>query len=309
MPVPPHVFSVGPRRLRYARFDRLDTGSETSEYHAVDLVRRSFAEGLMGGPLLELAAFEQALDRLLETITVPVEAASLVLPDDWVRVTFMQVDELPRDAAARDEVIRWKMKKLVPFRVDELRLSGLEVEPLPDQEERQRHLLSFALDTLLQQLETIFSARGIRLGQIGGSSLCLLQALGEPLEDVGLGALVVVHPASYTMIFCRRGEPVMHRHKGFPGDPADPGSRSLVSRDLSLTRRFLDEQVGEPEVQRVILAAPEERREAWSRLIEEGTGRAPEAMGPEHLPVPGEALIADWHDLGPLLGAASREVA
>ena len=52
------------------------------------------------------------------------------------------------------------LKRLVPFRVDELRIGAQEVEPLPNQpaEEPERLLLGFAVDQLLTQVEDAFAA-------------------------------------------------------------------------------------------------------------------------------------------------------
>jgi len=309
LPVPPDVFSIEPGQLSYARFDRGDAGFEVGEFHRLDLHPDSFGSGPMGGSLVEQGAFEKTLSELLARLSTPAAAASLVLPDEWVRASFVTVDELPGQAGARDEILRWKLRRVVPFRVDELRLSSARVAPLPNQKEEQRYLVGFAVDSLLRRFEEIFDAHGVQLGQVSSRSLCWLQASATALEDAALGALLVVRPQAYTLIFCRYGEPVLHRHKGFAGEPGKPTSEEIVSRDLSLTRRYLEEHLERSAVDRVLMVAPQDWTTSWQAWAEEGLGCRPQVLGPASLPVAGPRQGVDWSELGPLLGAACREVA
>lgn len=308
LPVPPGVFSIEPERLCYARFDRGDAGFEVAEFHCVDLLADSFGTGPMGGSLVEQGAFEKALDELLERLSTPAVEASLVLPDEWVRVSFVAVDELPGDAAAQEEVLRWKLRRVVPFRVDELRLSSEPVTPLPKQKEKERHLVSFAIDSLLRRLEEVFSKHGIRLGQVSSRSLSLSQAIAAELEGEELAALLMVRPQAYTLIFYRHGEPVLHRHKGYRSEPENPASREIVSRDLSLTRKYLEEHLDHCDIDRILMAAPESWAEDWQGWAEDGLGCRPELLGPASLQVAGPRQGVDWYQLGPLMGAVCREV-
>jgi type IV pilus assembly protein PilM len=263
----------------------------------------------MGGSLVEQSAFEETLDHLLERLSTPAEEASLVLPDEWIRVSFVTVDELPGEARARDEILRWKLRRVVPFRVDELRLNSAPVAPLPKQKEKHRRLVSFAVDSLLRRLEEIFAKHGIRLGQVSSQSLCLSQAVALELEEAELAALLMVQPQAYTLVFYRHGELVVHRHKGFGGEPENPTSREIVSRDLQLTRKYLEEHLEHYDVDRILLVAPEGWATDWQDWVEDGLGCRPQLLDPASLPVAGPRQGIDWLQLGPLLGAACREVA
>jgi len=90
----------------------------------------------------------------------------LVVPDAWLRVSFSEITDVPRQAEARDEVLRWKLRRLVPFRVDELRVNAAEVAPLPVQEEPRRLLLGFGVEQLLAQIEDAFAAHHVHIGRI-----------------------------------------------------------------------------------------------------------------------------------------------
>jgi hypothetical protein len=300
---PPHVFALDERRLAYGRFVAAGAGHELRELRRVELPADSFVPGPLGGVPRDPAAFAERLDQLLSGLSAPISQASLVLPDAWLRVAFVEIGELPRAADSREEIVRWKVKRLVPFKVDDLRLSFTEVATLPQQTEPRRLLVAFALEAVLASLEEAFAARGIWLGRITSASLALLPAVERPLATAGLGALAVVHDTGYTLLFTRRGEPVFHRFKGVDG-PARDGA---VPRDLKLTRAFVAEHLPEAELDRVLLAAPADRVGDWSRWLAEGFGRPAEPLEALQLPLAATDRVA-WSEVAPMFGAVREEV-
>jgi len=327
--VPPHVFAVEPRRLCYGQFTRAGQGFRFRAWREVPLPGDAFHAGILGGPLRDPRAFGETLARLIGELPGAVKEASLVLTDPWLRVTFSEVGELPRGAEQRDEVLRWKLKRLVPFRVDELRISAVEVAPLATQAEPRRLILGFAVEQLLAQLEEAFEAAGVRIGQITNRSLATIAAVASPAGPPGQSpdgdeppargaidgaplfwALLLVEEAGYTLAFVRGAEPVLHRFKGFAGSLPEAARSSFVSRDLKLTRDFLDEQFPGSRLERVVLAAPAELEPPWLERLREGLGQSAAPLDGRHLPpLQAEGATAPWRELAPLLGAARREVA
>jgi hypothetical protein len=319
VPVPPHVFALGPDRLDYARFERASRRLELRELRSLPLAPTTFQHGLLGGPLTEPAAFQGQLKSLVQGISVPVKAASLVLPDAWLRVVFAESEALPKVAASRAEVLRWKLKRLVPFRVDELRIEAVEVEPLADQSEPRRLMTAFAVEVLLSQLEEAFTAAGVWLGQITNASLALLSAVDD--GRAGLTALTLAEPEGYSLAFARAGEPVLHRFKALGSAMPRAARGSLVNRDLRLTRNFLEQQFPGVPLERALVAAPASLAPDWLDWLSHGLGCPAEVIGEEHLPLAPEAsaasrealtatgLFGSWAELAPLVGAASQEVA
>ncbi len=310
VPSPPHVFALDGERLRYGQFVNDRHGFRLRAFREASLPRDPFQHGPLGGPLRDPAAFRALVAGMVKEIPGGAREASLVLPDTWLRVTFTESGDLPRDASALEDVLRWKLKRLVPFRVDELRVNATEVSPVPGQEEPRRLLLGFAVEQLLAQIEDGFAAAGVRIGQISNASLSLLAAVAPSVAGA-FSALVLVGDEGYTLIFSRGGEPVLHRYKGFTGNLPEASRASFVGRDLKLTRNFLDEHFPGSSIGSVLLLSPPELEPAWLDRLEEGLGAPAAPVDGRHLPPlrAEEASVPPWRSLAPMLGAARQEVA
>ena len=308
-PAPPHVFRVGRERLEYGCFARADGGMGLTEYHSVALPAGAFGEGPLGGAPRDTNLLRQAVAALLERISSPVRQASLVLPDAWLRSAFVEVGELPRQAAARLDVLRWKLKRQVPFRVEDLRLASAEVSALPGQEEPHRLLLGFASEATIAALEQAFAAHGVHLGLVACGSLCLLAALADRAPDALL-ALALVEADGYSLVFAYRGEPVLHRFKPFQAELPDAARGELLVRELFLTRTFLAERLPGQALGRAVVAAPADVEPFWIEVLSRGLERRVEPLAAAHLPLGGDATTPGrWVEIAPMLGASCQEVA
>lgn len=304
VPAPPHVFAVTETELRYAAFHRGPQGFAYDVEKRVDLPADTFLPGPLGGPLRDVQGFQERLASLVAEID-DVEEASLVLPDTWMRLTFTEIDELPQRAKARQDVLAWKLKRLVPFRVEELRIDAAEVTPFLAQEEPHRLLLGFAIEALVTQLETAFADAGVRLGSITNTTLAILASLEHTLAPGDLAALLAVYDDSFTLSFCRDGEPLLYRYKAF--DEGGVHSDS-VTRDLRMTSTFLRQHFPGQGVNRVFLAAPAEVEEQWRYWMEGELGASTEPLRFDHFGLSRTRTGAEWERTAPMIGAVRLEV-
>lgn len=308
VPAPPHVFALEAGRLRYGRFNRESGGFSFAEAHAVELPADAFHLGPLGGPLRDSDLLRGRLALLLERLSQPPREASLILPDAWLRVGFADAGELPRDGGARQEVLQFKLRRQVPYRVEELRVEATEVEPLAGQssEEPHRYLLGFAVEALLAQLEDVFAERSIQLGLITNTSLSALNALRGAESESAVG-LLLAREDGFVLALARRGLPLVHRFKSWDGLPE--GARAeLVVRDLRLTRSFLEENLPGLSLGRVVVAASTENETVWRDWLAAGLGVAAEPLSRAHLPQLLGDLPPSWREAAALLGAAALEI-
>lgn len=307
-PAPPHVFAVEPARLRYAGFGREGRRLELREEHVVALGEATWSPAHPGLAPRDVAQFAERVAELLEQVSGAVRQASLVLPDDWLRLAFVELGDLPRDAAERDEVLRFKLKRLVPFRVDELRLSAVRVPPLAAPQEPVRALVGFAAEATLSRCEEAFGRHGVHLGRITNRSL----ASGAGVLAGGAGAgdllLLTAQAEGFSLVGWQEGEPVLSRQKAVPADWDEATRDEMLVRELRLTRAFIEERLPQLPFGRVVVAAPAAREAAWGEALRQGMGAEPVPLRPSLLPVGGLREGADWLELAPLLGAACEDV-
>jgi len=293
--------------VRYARFSfaggEVRSAAELVEFHERPLPPETFSEGPLGGGLQEPEALHEAIGQVVDLASDTVDRASLVVPDDWLRVSFAELDGLPQNEASRHEMVLWKLKSLVPFRVEDLRVAHQEVEPLPEQAEEHRLMVGFGIESLLQQLEERFVEREIRIGRVTNESLSLLGAVSEE-RDI-LCATAAVTDEGYTILFSKNELPVLYRYKGL--DPTS-GERRVI-RDLRLSRMFLAEQLADSSVSKISLLAPTSLAEVWRDWLA-STFDAPvvdlEAEGVGLSALPGGV---EWPRVATLIGATRQEVA
>lgn len=295
--MPPHVFYLGPDALLYAQIDTAD-GVRVDTTRVAELAPETFLAGQLGGPFKEPEKFAELLRGLASEIS-DIDSASLVLPDAWYRVMFAEVDKLPAAEAAREEALRWKLRRLVPFRVEDLRVDAVDAVPLAGQEDPGRVMIGFAAEGLVGQCEAAFRSAGIRLGAITNVTLSVAH-LVEPVAADEIGLLLVAQDDGYSLLASLGQAPVLYRYK--PLDATESPGRAR--REMLLTSRFLEERLASYELARVVVVGSER----WSAVVGESLGVEPQVLRAD-----------DWRDLltphadpvlrAALVGAAHVEVA
>lgn len=306
---PPNVFTVGRERLALARVEP-DPEAPEGGHELVRLEERPlgvdfFLDGPLGGPAREPSHLREAIAGMVADLEPP--EVSLVLPDRWLRMVITEVERMPRRAKERAEILSWKLRKLVPFRVEELRVRSQPLPPLvaggPP-----RALLAFAVDVLLEQLESAFESAGVKVGHVTSETLALMGALARREDRAHVELLSVVHTDGYTLTMLEEGRPVLHRYKVLDAGavPADALER-MVRRELQLTIGFLTDRVPGSRVDRAFLVSVPEHEAEWLSRLEDAVGEVVSIDG-AGLGVH-TSLDTPWHRVAPMVATALEEVA
>lgn len=221
---------------------------------------------------------------------------AVVIPTAWVRSHLLDFDHLPRRSAELHEVVRWRLKKLLPVLPAELRLAVL---PYPGTTHRQV-LCMVGLERALADLEGALADLGIEPGMVTSSLFAL--AARAPAEVGNL--LLVQHEATLlSLLLLTDNRPRLLRTKLLP-----PGGEAwaLATNELQLAVGYLREGLGVSGPIRAVVAA--EQTDARTYLAEWWGGQ--EGVEVETWPVPscGDAAAGlDPTRLGPLWGVLSSE--
>jgi len=115
--------------------------------------------------------FHAALDRLVGVAPGKRATAALVIPDFAARMAVLDFDELPDDAQQRSSLIRFRLRKSVPFAIDEAQVSYT----LQRRDDARAEVLAVAIDrNVLSEYEGVFVNAGFRVGLVIPSSLACL---------------------------------------------------------------------------------------------------------------------------------------
>jgi Tfp pilus assembly PilM family ATPase len=126
--------------------------------------------------LADPSAVSAAVERVVNRLRVRGHSVALLLPDPAVRVFLLPFESFPRNAEEAVPLLRWRLKKSVPFDVEDTnicytlqpsRTAGVEV------------LAGIARKKTVQQYEHVLEEAGLRVGVVLGSTLAVLPMLDQ----------------------------------------------------------------------------------------------------------------------------------
>jgi len=118
------------------------------------------------------AAIRTALDEL----SPRKRAVTLVLPDACVRVFVLDFDSLPAKAEEAVSVLRFRLRKMVPFDVEH---GGVSYQVLAQNESECKVLSAVMPGPILAEYEAAVRAAGYEPGAVLPSSLAAIETAGE----------------------------------------------------------------------------------------------------------------------------------
>src|SRR5258708_32350946 len=123
------------------------------------------------------------------------EVAALLLPDTVIRVFVQHFDQFPRSAKEAIPMLRWKLKKSVPFEVDETLISYMRQAP---REGGVDVVTALGRLRIVREYEGIAEQSGLQPGVVLSASLAagaLFCGLRPALRGPGFRSSVYTLPA------------------------------------------------------------------------------------------------------------------
>ena len=159
---------------------------------------------LAGDNLLDRAAVEAAIRKALDDVSAREKQLTLIVPDAAVRVLMLDFDTLPAKAQEALPIVRFRLRKLMPFEVDDAAVSYQVMR----QGAEQAHVLVTAMaGPVRAEYEGVVRGAGYEPGVLLPSTLASLAALTT--RDP---ALVVNRSGQWlTTAISAGGELLLHR--------------------------------------------------------------------------------------------------
>jgi type IV pilus assembly protein PilM len=147
-------------------------GHSLEAYAARELAPGSVVPDLVESNLRQRAPVVSALEETLNSVAGRTHDVIAVVPDAAVRVVLLEFDTLPSDPEEASGVVRFRMKKSLPFDVDKARVS-YHAQKTAD---GVRVVAAVALASVVEDYEAVFRDAGFSPGVVMPSMLAALGA-------------------------------------------------------------------------------------------------------------------------------------
>lgn len=149
-------------------------------------------------------AVRSALRRVLGDVSAAGIYVGLIVPDLVARVFILPFDNLPRRASEALPLLRWRLKKSVPFDVEDTSVSWMRQD---GREGAFEAITVVARRPILREYESQLESLGLRAGVVLSSTLAVLPLL----EDRGATLLVRLCGKTLTTVIVRGSSLCVYR--------------------------------------------------------------------------------------------------
>ncbi|WP_254062429.1 hypothetical protein [Acidobacterium sp. S8] len=259
---------------------RLNDTPQTATSFAA-LFAGALIPGLKTPNILDKAAVVAALKRALDAVDARDKRLTLVVPDAAARVLLLDFDTLPSKLAEALPVVRFRLRKLVPFEVDD---AAISYQIMTQNADEARVLVTAMPRAVISEYEEAVRLAGYEPGVVIPSTLAALAALSEAEPAL----FVNLNGSSVTTAITRGDELLLHRSLELPDDETlhDEELRHAVSVSIAYFEDTLSSipnavfyagPGGAPELSRVLELEQFRIRDLTSAAVA-GTGNVPKGL-------------------------------
>jgi type IV pilus assembly protein PilM len=291
LPHPDLVCQITPERVAAARWGlhRLEAFAE--EPLPPGAVRPSPAQT----NILDVAPVSLALGKVVNRVRGARHEAALLLPDSIVRIFLLGFETFPRKTSEAIPLLQWRLRKSVPFPVEETVLSWSEQKSV---EGGLEVVTAVARQSVIGEYEGLLREAGLEPGVVLGETLAAL-----PLVEDGLAVLLArLGATSLTTAVVDGGGLALYRCAELS---APPEPQALLDEIFPAVAYFQDRS--HRDIERVRLAGMESYGREFLARLERELGCPVRALGGdgdsvERLPDGAEDLLSrqlaslvGWH--------------
>jgi hypothetical protein len=167
------ALEITPDRVAAARWSR--TGS-LEGYAVESLPAGALVPSAVETNIVNSAVVKAAVANVHDRLRVHDEDVAMILPDTVIRVFVQHFEEFPRSAAEAEPMLRWKLKKSVPFEADETLISYMRQAP---RESGVDVVTALARLRIIREYESLVEGLSLYPGVIQSSSLAAISLLDD----------------------------------------------------------------------------------------------------------------------------------
>jgi type IV pilus assembly protein PilM len=230
LPIVSLVVEVAPERVAAARWSR--TGS-LDGYAVESLPVGALVPSAVETNIVNGAAVKTAVANVCERLRSRDEDVAIVVPDTVIRVFVQHFEDFPRSRSEAVPMLRWKLKKSVPFEADETLISYMRQAP---REAGVDVVTALGRLRIVREYESLFESIGLHPGVVLSSSLAAISLL----EDEKPTLLARVSGSTLTTAIVRRGVLCGYRCTELPAHGANLTPQMLLEEVFPVAAYYQD---------------------------------------------------------------------
>ena len=230
IPHPQLAIEIAAGRVAVARWGR--TGS-LDGFAVESLPVGAIVPSAVETNLVNPAAVHTAVAAACERVRSRDEEVALILPDPVIRVFVQHFEEFPRSAEEAIPILRWKLKKSVPFEADETIISYMRQAP---RESGVDVVTALARLRIVREYESLAESVGLHPGVVLSSTLAAISLL----EDSKATLLARVSNSSLTTAIVRSGVLCGYRCTDLPAYGGDFTPQMLLEEVFPVAAYYQD---------------------------------------------------------------------
>lgn len=221
--------------------------------------------------IVDRAAVTAAVARVLDAVGGKGARVALVVPDGATKVSLVKFDKLPAKAQDLEQLVRWQVKKSVPFPIDQAQVAW--TRGATDAAGATEMVVAIARRDIIEEYENVATAAGAQTGLVDLATFNLinlamladgsLRTLAQTEQGPAPVDWLLVHVASdSSTIAIVRGDQLMF----FRNRPADAEGR--LSELVHQTAMYYEDRLGGRGFSRVLVSARDVPPEAAADVDE-----------------------------------------
>jgi type IV pilus assembly protein PilM len=198
----------------------------------------------------------------------------IIVPDDTARISFMVVEKLPTDPMEHQTFIRWKLKKTVPFDVDDAQVAFQVLGPhyANGSKAPSSHDLLVALSpsAVIREYEELMESLDLDPGFVLPSTLAALNLFGPEARPMADTLFLKLAPDSVATAVFQDKRILFYRRV----------SGETLYDAVYPTVLYYQDKLGGKGIERVMYCGYDERSSAPLRELEQKLGAPAQRLGP-----------------------------
>jgi type IV pilus assembly protein PilM len=230
MPHPPLALEISQDRIAAARWTR--TGG-LDDYAIEALPNGALMPSAVETNIVDSTAVRSAIAAVMSKLRAKDEDIALLVPDPVIRVFVQHFEQFPRSPQEAEPMLRWKLKKSVPFEADETVISYMRQAP---REDGVDVVTALARLRIVREYEALVEGVGLYPGVVMSSSLAAVTLL----DDRHPTLLARVSGLALTTAIVREGVLCGYRCTELPAQNVDLTPQMLLEEIFPVAAYYQD---------------------------------------------------------------------